>query len=191
MGTTALRDRIRVRNFSLSAIAGLLIDDNRSPSELILSAKSCDVDARVTRRGNEMLQNTAADHRVTTARLDNQRSKITSKPRKPVLAATSTYGKRLRDLMELYAEALGGWSKLSDITAANVRKAAELTALAERARHEALRNGVGVDQWDQLIRLENLAARSVKALGLDQRRREQTGPTLEEYVRQNYGQPRR
>jgi hypothetical protein len=138
-----------------------------------------------------MFENTSADHRVTAARLDNQRSKITSRPRKPVIAATSTYGKRLRDLMELYAEALGGWSKLSDITAANVRKAAELTALAERARHEALRNGVGIDQWDQLIRLENLAARSVKALGLDQRRREQTGPTLEEYVRQNYGQPRR
>jgi hypothetical protein len=123
-----------------------------------------------------VLQNTPADHRVTTARLDNQRSKITSKPRKPVIAATSTYGKRLRDLMELYAEALGGWSELSDIAAANVRTAAELTVLAEKARHEALRAENPLDP-DLLIRLQNAASRAVRDLGLG-RKREATAPPL-------------
>jgi len=120
---------------------------------------------------------------VTAPRLDNQRSKLTSKPRKPVIAATSTYGKRLRDLMELYAETLGGWSKLSDIAAANVRTAAELTVLAEKARHEALRAENTFDP-DLLIRLQNAASRAVRDLGIDERGREpNNGPTLGQILR--------
>jgi hypothetical protein len=127
------------------------------------------------------LENPSVDHRSTTPRARNQRSRITNLPHKPVIAATSTYGKRLRDVMEFYASALGGWAGLSDIAAASVRKAAELTVLAEQARHEALRNGCS--DPDQLIRLENLAARAVRRLGINLRHEPAKLSTLQDYVR--------
>jgi len=95
----------------------------------------------------------------------------------------------LRDLGEFYAEALGGWSALTVVQAEAVRRAAEMRALAEQARADALRNGgVGIAEADQLIRLENAAHRSVRALGID-RKREPEGMTLQEYAasRRNNG----
>src|SRR5215475_16071665 len=111
---------------------------------------------------------THADHSQAARRPANNRSRSTNRPAKMVIDQRSAVGRRLKDLADAYAEALGGWPKLSDAQAAAVRRAAEMVALAEQARHEALRNGVG--DPDRLVRLENLAARAVKALSLDRKR---------------------
>jgi hypothetical protein len=92
----------------------------------------------------------------------------------------SQLGRRLRDLAENFAAQLGGWPALSDTMTAAIRRAAELTALAEKTRAEALRNG----NFDPLVlvRLEGAASRAVRALALD-RKREPERQTLAEYLR--------
>jgi hypothetical protein len=83
------------------------------------------------------------------------------------------------DLADQYAAALGGWDGLSDMLAGNVRKAAELTALAEQTRADALRDGT----FDALalVRLEGASNRAVRALALDVPRNEESG-TLADYL---------
>ena len=53
-------------------------------------------------------------------------------------------------------------------TAAAVRKAAELVAISEQMRRDALRNGC-IDP-DALLRFEGISSRAVRQLGLDRRR---------------------
>jgi hypothetical protein len=110
------------------------------------------------------------------------RSRVTNRPSKMVLDARSELGRRVRDLAHAYAELLGGWAALSDTMAANVRRAAELVALAENARADALRNG-NTDALG-LVRLEGAANRAVRALQLDRKKREPgAAPSLSEYLR--------
>jgi hypothetical protein len=81
-----------------------------------------------------------------------------------VVSQRSALGKRLRDLADAFAERLGGWPALSVTTAAAVRKAAELVALSEQMRRDALRNGC--TDPDRLLRFEGVASRAVRQLGL-------------------------
>jgi hypothetical protein len=127
------------------------------------------------------MENTLPERSPAAKRAPTTRSKLTNRPRKQVISGNSAQGRRLLDLADAFAERLGGWSALSDMAAANVRKTAELTALAEQARRNALRNGCA--DPDQLIRLENAAARAVKALGIDRKREPAAAPSLSEYLR--------
>jgi hypothetical protein len=85
----------------------------------------------------------------------------------------------MQDLADTYANALGGWSGLSALLASNVRKAAELTALAEQTRADALRDGT----FDPLalVRLEGASSRAVRALALDVPR-EPASTSLADYL---------
>jgi hypothetical protein len=66
--------------------------------------------------------------------------------------------------------------------AMNVRKAAELTALAEKARADALRDG-NVDPL-ALVRLDGAANRAVRALELDRKRDQPPErPDLDDWLR--------
>jgi hypothetical protein len=96
------------------------------------------------------------------------RARTTNRPRKMVIDGRTPLGRRIRDLAESYAEQVGGWATLSDMMTVNIRKAAELTALAEKARADALRSG-DVDPL-ALVRLDGAANRAVRALQLDRRR---------------------
>ncbi len=91
------------------------------------------------------------------------------------ISGRTALGRRVRDLAESFAAELGGWPALSDTAAANVRKAAELSALSEQCRAEALRSG-SVDPL-ALVRLEGAANRAVRSLNLD-RKREPAGTSL-------------
>jgi hypothetical protein len=94
----------------------------------------------------------------------NYHSRLTSKPQRPAISQRSALGKRLRDLADGFAERLGGWPALSVTTAAAVKKAAELVALSEQMRCDALRNGC--TDPDRLLRFEGVASRAVRQLGL-------------------------
>jgi hypothetical protein len=98
----------------------------------------------------------------------NVRARSTNRPQKMVIDGRTELGRRVRDLAEGFARRLGGWAALSDTLAANVRRAAELSALAEQMRAEALRNG-NLDPLG-MVRLEGAARRAVRELQLDRNR---------------------
>jgi hypothetical protein len=72
--------------------------------------------------------------------------------------------RRRRDLIAMLIDGLGGPGAVSDMALVTVRKAAELTLVAETVRAEVL-NGRVVDPT-ALVRLEGEARRAVRALGL-------------------------
>jgi hypothetical protein len=75
--------------------------------------------------------------------------------------------RRRRELIDVYASALGGHAVLSEGQLIDIRKAAELTALAEQARARAMRDGVGdTAELSAMIRLESTAARAVRAVNV-------------------------
>jgi hypothetical protein len=114
--------------------------------------------------GRKMEAQTPIEQHAIKQRSANYRSRLTSKPQRPSVSQRSALGKRLRDLADGFAERLGGWPALSVTAAAAVRKAAELVALSEQMRRDALRNGC--TDPDRLLRFEGVAARAVRALGL-------------------------
>lgn len=75
--------------------------------------------------------------------------------------------RRRRELITVYTDAMGGPAALSEGQVIDVRKAAELTALAEATRARAMREGTG-DAGDisAMVRLESTAARAVRALNI-------------------------
>jgi hypothetical protein len=115
----------------------------------------------------------------------NQRAKVTNNPRRMAIDGRTPLGRRLRDVADQLADGLGGWSALSDLQAASVRKSAELQALAEDARARKL-NGATDVTLDDLVRLDRLAEQSVRRLGLD-RKRERAAPDLRAQFRAAYG----
>jgi hypothetical protein len=114
--------------------------------------------------GRKMETQTPIEQHAIRQRPGNYRSRLTSRPQRPAVSQRSALGKRLRDLADGFAERLGGWPALSVTTAAAVRKAAELVALSEQMRCDALRNGC--TDPDRLLRFEGVAARAVRQLGL-------------------------
>jgi hypothetical protein len=126
------------------------------------------------------------EHRTAKQRPSNYRSRLTSKPQRPVVSQCTALGKRLRDLADAFAERLGGWPTLSVPTAAAVRRAAELTAISEQMRRDALRNGC--TDPDGLLRFEGVAVRAVRALGLKVEPDAGKGPLGLELARQRWAE---
>lgn len=79
----------------------------------------------------------------------------------------SPVGRRRRELIDIYTAALGGPAALTDGQQIDIRKAAELTALAEQARAAAMQKGFAdTGALSAMVRLESEARRAVKALGI-------------------------
>jgi hypothetical protein len=91
--------------------------------------------------------------------------------------------RRRRELIEVYARALGGASNLSEGQLVDIRKAAELTSLAERARARAMREGT-TDSSDlsAMVRLESTASRAVRALNIPASSDQPRTPSPSEYL---------
>jgi hypothetical protein len=82
-----------------------------------------------------------------------------------IIDARSPIGRRRRELIRAFAADLG--NNLTEGQRVDVRRAAELVALAEQARAKAMREGTGgAGALSVLVRLESTAARAVRALGL-------------------------
>jgi hypothetical protein len=117
---------------------------------------------------------------MSPAALSRGRSRISNQPTK--LAGVdnrSTHGRRRRDLIRGYVAAMGGPDKVSPATMNDVTRAADLVALAEKMRGDALR-GDAFDLSD-LIRLEGAADRAVRRLAIKPGQKP-AGPTLQEYM---------
>ena len=72
--------------------------------------------------------------------------------------------RRRRDLITAFVNALGGPEAVGDLAMLQVRRCAELQAMCEMARAGML-NGVPTDML-ALVRLEGIAARSLRLLGI-------------------------
>jgi hypothetical protein len=127
----------------------------------------------------KMLSNGLSERTPIIPRSVNNRAKLTNNPRRLPISGRTALGRRIHDLADGYAAALGGWASLSDMMAGNVRKAAELVALAETMRADALRDG-NVDPL-VLVRLDGAANRAVRALQLDVPRDPQP-QTIEQFI---------
>jgi hypothetical protein len=86
---------------------------------------------------------------------------VTNHPDEMVIGLCSALGRRIRDLADDYAHQLGGWPALSVTQAGDVRRAAELSGLAELERAKRLR-GEGDAKLSEIIRLDRTAALAVR-----------------------------
>jgi hypothetical protein len=119
--------------------------------------------------------------RTTTVRRPlNNRSRLSNQPKRMAVSQRTALGRRIRDVAESYAQRLGGWSALSDGQAAAIRRCAELFAIAEQSRAAALRDGCADPVG--LARLEGIAIRAERRLGLPKETRGPITPTLKEYL---------
>jgi hypothetical protein len=92
------------------------------------------------------------------------------------LARNTAGGRRIADLLRAFLKAMSDPDDV--VLQANALRAAERTVAAESARGRLL---AGDGDSDAVVRLENMAARAVKALGID-RKRGPAGPTLAQYL---------
>ena len=79
----------------------------------------------------------------------------------------SPVGIRRRELINIFAAALGGPASLSEGQRIDVRRAAELVALSEAARARAMREGTAdASELSTMVRLESTAVRAVRILNI-------------------------
>jgi hypothetical protein len=90
------------------------------------------------------------------------RAAVTNDPLRVRADGRTPQGRRTRDLYRSYFDAIGRPG--NPAMQASVLAAAELMVAAERARAEFL---AGRGDVEQIVRLENLAARSVRRLGIE------------------------
>jgi hypothetical protein len=90
---------------------------------------------------------------------------------------------RRRVLIKAYSDALGGDARLTEGQRADIRKAAELVALAEDCRALAMQEGApgGPGALSALVRLESASARAVRVLRLPEPGRAVPSQTVAEY----------
>ena len=87
-------------------------------------------------------------------------------------------GKRIVELTAMFTAAVG---ELTPLRKLKVEKAAQLTAIAELARGDFMRDGKGT--LDDIVRLERKADQAVRALGLTEAKPKPTSPLAEHFSR--------
>jgi hypothetical protein len=97
-----------------------------------------------------------------------------------ILDGRTRRARRRRELIEAYSKALGGDAALTAGQKVDVRKAAELVALAEDLRALAMQEGPGgAGAISALVRLESASTRAIRALRLPAH---SAAPTLSQYL---------
>jgi hypothetical protein len=100
-----------------------------------------------------------------------------------ILDGRTQTARRRREMIDVYTAALGGPAALSEGQQIDIRKAAELTALAEQARARAMREGFAdAGELSAMVRLESTAARAVRALNIRSGANEPKPPSIAEYA---------
>jgi hypothetical protein len=93
----------------------------------------------------------------------------------------SQLGKRIVELTAMFTAAVGG--ELTPMRKLAVDKAAQLTAIAEKARGDFMREGLGT--LDDIVRLERKADQAVRALNVnpEAKRKEPENPLVAHFSR--------
>jgi hypothetical protein len=102
----------------------------------------------------------------------------------PGVDGRSTWARRLRDLMELHVEDLGGPDNLSEAEKSIIRRASCLTVELERLElHFAKADGADADALDLYSRTAGNLRRLLEAVGLQRRARHLNPPDPLSYAR--------
>jgi hypothetical protein len=109
---------------------------------------------------SEILVEPLAARPAADARAPRQRSAVTNGPMRRTSGNTAA-GRRVRDLYRAFLQHMT--NPADTIAQANALNAAELTVAAENARTKLL---AGQGDIEQIVRLENLANRAVRRLGI-------------------------
>jgi hypothetical protein len=109
------------------------------------------------------------------------RARRTNNPFAGGLSKNTAAGRRVADLLRGFLRAMGNPS--DTVLQANALRAAELTVAAETARAKLLADNGDIDA---VVRIEGMAARSVKALGIKPAAKP-AGLTLAEYLARKAG----
>lgn len=113
----------------------------------------------------------------------SNRARVSNDPRYVAgVSGRTPEGRRRRDLAQFFVDALGGPSAVTPVQLTDIRRAAELTSLAEETRAKALREGTSAIDLASLVRLEGAASRAVRALGIKSTAGGPKPPTLQEYL---------
>jgi hypothetical protein len=107
-----------------------------------------------------------------------RRSRTTNDPTTRCNQATAA-GRRLNDLIRGFLHEMG--NPTSTVAQSAAISAAELVVAAEDARAKLL---AGNGDPDQVVRLENLAHRAVRKLGIERRQNAKPKKSFAEYVRE-------
>jgi hypothetical protein len=103
--------------------------------------------------------------------MDTQPAKQSPADKRPsqggILDGRTRRARRRRELIAAYSSALGGPAALTEGQRIDIRKAAELVALAEDCRALAMQEGPGgAYAISAMVRLESAADRAIRRLGL-------------------------
>ena len=96
------------------------------------------------------------------------------------------WARRLRDVMMLHINDLGGDEAVSEAERSIIRRIATVTTeleLLEKRFALSKKGGAGVDELDLYLRAANSLRRMLEAIGLQRRSKDVTG--LSEYLKQN------
>jgi hypothetical protein len=112
-----------------------------------------------------------------------RRSRITNDPTARANQDTAE-GRRLADMIRGFLAEMG--NPRSPVEQADAIRAAELTVASENARAKLL---AGNGDANEVVRLENLAGRAVRKLGLAQRQNDaKSTPSVADYMREKAAQ---
>lgn len=101
----------------------------------------------------------------------------------PYIDGRSTWTRRLKDLIDLHQNDLGGADNISTAEASIIRRAATLTVELEHLEAKFMRQGeAGPAQLMLYQRVANTHRRLLEAIGLQRRPRDVT-PSLNDYLR--------
>ena len=114
---------------------------------------------------------------ATAEPLPTRRARITNNPISVRADLNTSQGRRVADLYRSYLRAMG--DPADTAAQADVLAAAELTVAAEMARVDLL---AGKADVDQLVKLENLAARAIRRLGIRQNAASAPVPSIHDYA---------
>jgi hypothetical protein len=126
----------------------------------------------------------AAPRSAVTGRFVRQQEGSDARKRDRKLTLTKVdkrgrFGKRVAELKAIFIAALGDEAGLSAMKRLRVEKAAQLTAIAELARGDFMRDGTGT--LDDIVRCERKAEQAVRSLGISEAKREKR-LTVQEYL---------
>lgn len=122
-------------------------------------------------------------HTPAARRSPTNRSRLTNGKAPKGIDGRSALSRRTEDLFRSFMAAYA-YADIGDVQTAAARRAAELTALAEQARHRVMR-GEAAD-YDAIIRLEGAADRAVRRLPVAARK---AAPTFAELAAKRASRP--
>ncbi len=116
------------------------------------------------------------------------RSRITNgRELLPGIDQRSTWARRMRDLIELHVDDLGGLDNTSEAQRSLLRRISVLEVEAEYLETEFAKRSASGKQYDLYLRVVGVLKRLYELVGIERRARDVT-PSLQDYLAANQGQ---